>query len=114
MARAVQTHRDRQNAAGTEEEGRGNAGAGRPLDFAPLKQIVLVLAGAVRAFQAADDENRHRHRYQNGENARIDQKQVKDPIHFFSFPQCRRLSAEPCTMYPLVLIRLRCSEYRLG
>ena len=51
------------------------------LDLVAVEEVVLFGVGAVRTFQAAEEEDGNGHRHQHGENARIDRKPVKQTIH---------------------------------
>jgi hypothetical protein len=51
------------------------------LEFIAVKQVVLFPAGAFGTLQAADEKHRYAHRDQNGEDARIRLKPMKQTIH---------------------------------
>jgi hypothetical protein len=69
----------------------------RKLDLVAFEQVVLIAiaAGTLGALKAADEEDRDRHRYQDGENARINHQPVKDPLHL-SLPAVAD-NSQPCS-----------------
>ena len=52
-----------------------------PLKFVVAEDVVLVAAGALRAFQAADKEHCHAHRNQDGEDVYVRRKPLNQAIH---------------------------------
>jgi len=51
------------------------------LHVAALEKVVLVAALAVRALQAADQQHRHSHRHQDGEQIRVGRKPMCQAMH---------------------------------
>lgn len=54
---------------------------GQALELGWAEEIVLLAAGAVGALHAADEEDGHAHRDQNGENTFVDHKPMKHAVH---------------------------------
>jgi hypothetical protein len=74
------------------------------LDSAVTKELVLVAAGAVRALQAADEEQGHAHRSQDGEDFFMHRKPVNQTNHCL-YP--RAYSKNLAAGLPLLITRPR-------
>jgi hypothetical protein len=46
-----------------------------------MEEFVLLLVGAVRTLQAADEQNRHTSRYQNSQHTRVNSQPVGHNLH---------------------------------
>jgi hypothetical protein len=64
----------------------------------PLKEVILLGLGAVRALKAADEEHGHANRYQHGEHARIRHEPMSQGMHSSS-PDCQMDPQEVCRDY---------------